>query len=101
MVQYFAHLDSETTDEFGTITCSFRVTSYADENVETDTIEVQIRLVDTGDEDDSGRKTYDSEVSVGNGDFAGIDDMVTALQLSVAKFKELGLDTKFGDLVGM
>lgn len=95
---FFAHLDTIGHDG-DTIEVRFRVTHFADPEINTDTIEVTVSLIDTGNEFD-GVKQYDPDIHIANGDFAGLDSMVTALAVVNLKFKELGLNTRFGTLTG-
>lgn len=95
---FFAHLDTitEKGDDFE---IQFRVTRFADPEINTDTIEVTVGLIFTGNEYD-GIKQYDADIHIGNGDFAGLNEMVAALAVVNMKFKELGLNTRFGRLTG-
>lgn len=99
MTALFAHLDTIEHDNDENIEIRFRVTGFADPSIETDTIDVTVGLLFTGHEED-GVKQYDPDIHIGNGDFAGLDEMVTALAVVNMKFKELGLDTRFGELTG-
>lgn len=95
----FAHLDEIVEKECGDIEVSFRVTTYDDPEINTDTIGVIVTLVDTGNDED-GVKQFDADVNIGNGDFASMSEMVAAFAAVDKKFKELGLNTKFGTLTG-
>ena len=96
----FAHLGEITEKEDGDIEISVRVTDYENPEINTDTIGVTITLMDTGNEDEGGTKYYDPDVNIGNGDFASMSDMVAAFAAVDKKFKELGLNTRFGKLTG-
>lgn len=99
MTALFAHLDTIKHDDDENIEIHFRVTAFADAGIDTDTIDVTVGLLFTGHEED-GVKQYDPDIQIGNGDFASIDQMVTAHAVVNMKFKELGLNTRFGKLTG-
>lgn len=99
MTALFAHLDTIKHDDDENIEIHFRVTAFADASINTDTVDVTVGLLFTGHEED-GVKQYDPDIQIGNGDFASIDQMATALAVVNMKFKELGLNTRFGKLTG-
>jgi hypothetical protein len=58
---------------------------------------VTITLSDIGDPDE---KIYDLSFHVDNSDNVGAITMLTQLQACVEQFYELGLDTRFGQVIG-
>jgi hypothetical protein len=58
---------------------------------------VTITLNDIGDEDE---KIYDLSFHVDNSDNVGAITMLTQLQACVEQFYALGLDTRFGQVIG-
>lgn len=58
---------------------------------------VHFNLIDTGDDEE---KAYDIEILVGNQDNVGPKEMVAQTVRCLQQFYEMGLNTRFGRIVG-
>lgn len=58
---------------------------------------ITFHLHDTGDDTD---KAYDLDITVSNNDNVGPIDMLAQLQWCMQKFYDMGLNTRFGHIVG-